>query len=631
MTDYFKHDTKLVPGTKARAEDVNARFDGVVDGFAKLPAPHATLQGFSDPVPIGAPTALTDAASVDSVLGGGNSFGTDTGIVNAYVVDLPIAPSSYREGLTFTFKAVNGNTGPSTINLNSLGVKTLSRPDGSALVSGDIANNQMCSFAYDGTKFLAVAAFKGQFDELVTAAQLEVALAASSATSAGDSETQTGLDAVATAADRVQTGLDVIATATDLVETNADVIATGADLALTNADVVTSTTQAGISTTKAAEGVTTYNNTLAIFGSAVAVQAAVDAAEADKVQTGLDRVAVAADLVVTNQDTVDTAADVVAAEADKVQTGLDRIAVAADLVQTNQDTIDTAADLVATAQDVIDSGLNAGTATTKAAEGVTTYNNTLAIFGDAAAVQAAVDATAADLVATNQDTIDTAADLVATNQDTIDTAADRVQTGLDRVQTGLDVIGTAADLVATNQDTIDTAADLVQTGLDTVATAADRVQTGLDVVETASNVTTCEGLVAGVNLEAISAGMAGRPLIVNDSEDSHVHGSAIDRVHEVSAAAASVTLDCESYDSFYLSGFNQNITIDINLDAGRTVTIFLLSPSTYTITWDIDATSAYWNDGAEVEPEATGITIVTITKISSAVAIVSAQSGYVAV
>jgi hypothetical protein len=38
-------------------------------------------------------------------------------------------------------------------------------------------------------------------------------------------------------------------------------------------------------------------------------------------------------------------------------------------------------------------------------------------------------ATAADLVATNQDTIDTAADLIATNQDTIDTAADVVSAG----------------------------------------------------------------------------------------------------------------------------------------------------------------------------------------------------------
>ena len=63
-------------------------------------------------------------------------------------------------------------------------------------------------------------------------------------------------------------------------------------------------------------------------------------AEANKVQTGLDRVATAA---ITNADVVLTHADVVLAEADKVQTGLDRIATAADKVTTNQDVVLTAA------------------------------------------------------------------------------------------------------------------------------------------------------------------------------------------------------------------------------------------------------------------------------------------------
>jgi hypothetical protein len=549
MNDYFIHDTKLVPGTKARAEDVNSRFDSVVTGFERLPAPHPIEQGFADPVTVGAPTELTHAASVDSVLGGGNTFGTDTGIVNAYVVDLPIAPSSYREGLTFNFKAVNGNTGPSTVNLNSLGIKTLSRPDGSALVNGDIVDDQMCSFTYDGTKFLAVAAFKGQFDELVTAAQLEVALAASSATSAGDSETQTGLDAVATAADRVQTGLDVIATAADLVETNQDSIDTAADLVSTNADVVTATTQAGVATTKAAEADTSFNDTLSIFGDAVAVQAAVDAAEADKVQTGLDRVAVAADLVETNQDTIDTAADRVQTGLDRVQTGLDRVAVAADLVQTNQDTIDTAADLVETAQDVIDSGVNAGTATTKAAEAVTTQAQIQAQLDEITDFQTAVDDTLANAQAT-------AADLVETNQDTIDTAADAVATAADRVQIGLDVLATAADLVETNQDSIDTAADLVATNQDTIDTAADRVQTGLDRTAAAGSAATAASIVnIGIHLAYDMTGLSAK------------------------------TLDASTADVFELHSIDTNFTITLsNVVAGRTITIFFADGAGH-VTW----------------------------------------------
>ena len=284
--DYFEHDTKLKPGTKARAEDVNSRFDGVVTGMEKLPAPHPSLKGFSDPVAVGAPTEKEHAVSVEQALGGGISFGVDTGAVNAYVVDLPVAPVSYTVGLIISFQAVNGNIGTATIDLNGLGVKSLTRADGTILVNGDIANDQICSFVYDGSVFKATSAFAGQFSELEAAVQISADAAAVSATDAGNDAIATGLDAIATAADRVQTGLDVVATAADRVQTGLDVIAIGSAEAATAAD---------------------------------RVQTGLDAATtaADRVQTNLDKIATAADLVATNQDTIDTAADKTAAEAAK--------------------------------------------------------------------------------------------------------------------------------------------------------------------------------------------------------------------------------------------------------------------------------------------------------------------------
>ena len=291
--DYFEHDTKLKPGTKARAEDVNSRFDGVVTGMEKLPAPHPSLKGFSDPVAVGAPTEKEHAVSVEQALGGGISFGVDTGAVNAYVVDLPVAPVSYTVGLIISFQAVNGNTGTATIDLNGLGVKSLTRADGTILVNGDIANDQICSFVYDGSVFKATSAFAGQFSELEAAVQISADAAAVSATDAGNDAIATGLDAIATAADRVQTGLDVVATAADRVQTGLDVVATAADRVQTGLDVI------------------------AI--AADRVQTGLDAATtaADRVQTNLDKIATAADLVATNQDTIDTAADKIAAEAAK--------------------------------------------------------------------------------------------------------------------------------------------------------------------------------------------------------------------------------------------------------------------------------------------------------------------------
>jgi hypothetical protein len=97
--------------------------------------------------------------------------------------------------------------------------------------------------------------------------------------------------------------------------------------------------------------------------------------------------------------------------------------------------------------------------------------------------------TNADVVSTNQDTIDTAADLVATNQDTLDTAADLLLTNADAASTAQDAIDTAADLAATNQDTIDTAADLAATAQDVIDAAASESA----AATSASNASTSEG------------------------------------------------------------------------------------------------------------------------------------------
>ena len=60
-------------------------------------------------------------------------------------------------------------------------------------------------------------------------------------------------------------------------------------------------------------------------------------AEADKVQTGLDRIATAADVITTTEKANQTELDAVATAADRVQTGLDKTATGADRVQTGLD------------------------------------------------------------------------------------------------------------------------------------------------------------------------------------------------------------------------------------------------------------------------------------------------------
>ena len=72
---------------------------------------------------------------------------------NTYVVTLGNAINAYAAGMMVSFKAVNGNTGASTINVNGLGAKNIKKNVIDEIVSGDIQTGQIVSVLYDGTNF----------------------------------------------------------------------------------------------------------------------------------------------------------------------------------------------------------------------------------------------------------------------------------------------------------------------------------------------------------------------------------------------------------------------------------------------------------------------------------------------
>jgi hypothetical protein len=120
--------TTLTRDTLARASAVNANFQGVVDGFAKLPPDTAfSLHRFN--------------------------YAADTGAANAYIVTLSPVPGSYAVGLTIDMLAANANTGASTINVNSLGPKQILDGGGSPLIAGMIPTSRVVTLKYDGTAF----------------------------------------------------------------------------------------------------------------------------------------------------------------------------------------------------------------------------------------------------------------------------------------------------------------------------------------------------------------------------------------------------------------------------------------------------------------------------------------------
>jgi hypothetical protein len=100
------------------------------------------------------PTYQTlSTVSVAQVQNEAYSYAADSGSANAYAITLASAPASYTAGQVFYFKATNANTTASTLNVNSLGVKSIVKNGSTALVANDILAGQLVTVAYDGTNF----------------------------------------------------------------------------------------------------------------------------------------------------------------------------------------------------------------------------------------------------------------------------------------------------------------------------------------------------------------------------------------------------------------------------------------------------------------------------------------------
>lgn len=72
---------------------------------------------------------------------------------DTYTCTMAIAPADYTVGRFFLIKFTNANTGAATLNVNSLGAKSIKKNGSTALAAGDIAAGQILLLGYDGTNF----------------------------------------------------------------------------------------------------------------------------------------------------------------------------------------------------------------------------------------------------------------------------------------------------------------------------------------------------------------------------------------------------------------------------------------------------------------------------------------------
>ena len=160
---YYNHTNPFTPGTTVRSSDMNAKFDGIEDGFEKFPAPYGgapTTKGFSEPFIIddgtnrNHPISIGQFQDIDNII-----YNVAVG-TNTYTLDLTPDLPAYSEGQVFWIMPQNENTTAVTINIDGLGAKSILNANSDALSAGQLLTTGIYPIVYDGTSFvLAGAAF----------------------------------------------------------------------------------------------------------------------------------------------------------------------------------------------------------------------------------------------------------------------------------------------------------------------------------------------------------------------------------------------------------------------------------------------------------------------------------------
>ena len=120
--------------------------DGQTTPTANIPMGTFKITG------LGAGTSATDAAQYGQLQTGATNIATVTG-TDTLTGTLTPAITAYATGNLFSFVAATTNTGAATINLNSLGAKSITKQGTTALIAGDITSGRVQLIEYDGTRF----------------------------------------------------------------------------------------------------------------------------------------------------------------------------------------------------------------------------------------------------------------------------------------------------------------------------------------------------------------------------------------------------------------------------------------------------------------------------------------------
>jgi hypothetical protein len=151
--------TKYLVNRKVRVNDAATYYGTVTASSYSAPDTTVTVELESGSLTASF-TAVAIAAlsptnlSVPPIIYNGKAvYAADGGASDAYAVTLTPVPTSYVTGMIIRFKANSANTGAATLNVNSLGAKTIKKSVTTDLSDNDILASQIVTVVYDGTNF----------------------------------------------------------------------------------------------------------------------------------------------------------------------------------------------------------------------------------------------------------------------------------------------------------------------------------------------------------------------------------------------------------------------------------------------------------------------------------------------
>lgn len=121
--------------------------DGQTTPVANLPM--ATFRHTN----VGNAVARTDYAAAGQVQDSSLQWLTSVAGTNTITASVTPSPTAYTAGQTFRFVSAGANTGATTLNINGLGAKSITKNGTAALAAGDIGASTVIEVTYDGTQF----------------------------------------------------------------------------------------------------------------------------------------------------------------------------------------------------------------------------------------------------------------------------------------------------------------------------------------------------------------------------------------------------------------------------------------------------------------------------------------------